>query len=74
MTKKAENLNTPPKPSLDIAGVSGSTFDDKYLANNIVEARTNHDKACEVYRNYVGKAETREERLRRINAFRCGGW
>jgi len=54
--------------------VSGSAFDDDYLANNIVEARTNHDKACEVYRNYVGKAETQEERLRRINAFRCGGW
>ena len=26
MTKKAENLNTPPKTSLDIAGVSGSTL------------------------------------------------
>ena len=25
MTKKAENLNTPLQPSLDIAGVSGST-------------------------------------------------
>jgi hypothetical protein len=54
--------------------ISGSAFDDNYLADNIVEARTNHDKACEVYRNYVGKAETQEERLRRINAFRCGGW
>lgn len=46
---------------------------DKYLADNIIEARNNHDKACEVYRNYVGTAETQEERLRRINAFRCGG-
>ena len=54
--------------------VSGTAFDDNYLADNIVEARTNHDKACEVYRNYVGTAETREEKLRRINAFRCGGW
>jgi hypothetical protein len=54
--------------------VSGSAFDDNYLAENIVEARTNHNKACEVYRNYVGKSETQEERLRRINAFRCGGW
>lgn len=26
MTKKAENLNTSPKYSLDIAGVSGSVF------------------------------------------------
>lgn len=53
---------------------NASTIADEYLANNIVEARTDHDKACEVYRNYVGKAETSEERLRRINMFRCGGW
>ena len=53
---------------------SGSAFDDNYLANNIVDARNDHDKACEVYRNYVGSSETQEERLRRINAFRCGGW
>jgi hypothetical protein len=26
MKKKAENLNTPPKPSLDIAGVSGCFY------------------------------------------------
>ena len=51
-----------------------TTFDDSYLSDNIVEARTDHDKAVEVYRNYVGNAETSEERLRRINAFRCGGW
>lgn len=49
-----------------------SNFDDNYLSENISEAKNNFDKACEVYRNYVGKAETREERLRRINAFRCG--
>ena len=54
--------------------VSGGAFDDNYLANNIVEARNNHDKACEVYRNYVGSSKTIEERLRRIHAFRCGGW
>jgi len=47
---------------------------DEYLAENIVEARGDHDKACEVYRAYVGKAETREERQRRINEFRSGGW
>ena len=46
---------------------------DKYLNENIEEAKTSHDKACEVYRNYVGKAETMEERIRRINLFRCGG-
>jgi len=48
--------------------------DDKYLEDNIVEARNNHDKACDVYRNYVGKAETWEERKERINRFRSGGW
>jgi len=47
---------------------------DKYLDENIVEARTDHDKACELYRNYVGKAKTLEEFARRINRFRCGGW
>lgn len=51
-----------------------TSFDDNYLAENIVEARTDDGKAGEVYRNYVGSAETSEERLRRINAFRCGGW
>lgn len=51
-----------------------SNADDAYLDANIVEARTDFDKACDVYRNYVGKAETREERIRRINRFRCGGW
>ena len=32
MTKKAENSNTPLKPSLDIAGVSGSTSWDEWLS------------------------------------------
>tara|TARA_R110001592_G_scaffold262565_1_gene527650 strand:- start:27463 stop:27828 length:366 start_codon:yes stop_codon:yes gene_type:complete len=44
--------------------------DDNYLAENIAEAKINHDKAVEVYSKYVGKAETDQERLRRINAFR----
>jgi hypothetical protein len=47
---------------------------DKYLDENIVDARTDHNKACELYRNYVGKAKTDEERTRRIHRFRCGGW
>ena len=51
-----------------------SEFDDDYLAENIIEARKDHDKACELYRNYVRNSETQEERIRRINAFRCGGW
>lgn len=45
---------------------------DEYLKANIEEAKTDHNKACELYRNYVGVVETKEERLRRINAFRCG--
>jgi hypothetical protein len=55
-------------------GADADKFDDKYLQDNIVEARNNHEKACDVYRNYVGKAETWEERKERINKFRCGGW
>ena len=47
-------------------------FTDKYMDNSIEQAKTSHDKACEVYRNYVGEAETWEERVRRINRFRCG--
>lgn len=40
-----------------------SSADDAYLDANIVEARTDFDKACDLYRSYVGKAETREERI-----------
>lgn len=47
---------------------------DKYLDENIVEARTDHDKACDLYRKYVHEAEDFEERRRRINRFRSGGW
>jgi hypothetical protein len=32
----------------------------------------NFNKACNLYRNHVGKAETQEERIKRINEFRCG--
>ncbi len=45
---------------------------DKYLKDNIEAAKKDRNKACEVYRNYVGDAETWEERKRRINKFRCG--
>lgn len=58
----------------EVLSCNNNAFDDNYLAENIVEARTNHEKACEIYRNYVGKAETYKERLRRINAFRCVGF
>jgi len=36
------------------------------------EAKKDFNKACDLYRNYVGRAETWEERKRRINKFRCG--
>lgn len=35
-------------------------------------AKTSHDRACDLYRSYVGSAKTTKERLRRINKFRCG--
>lgn len=46
---------------------------DEYFKENIEEARNDFDKAANLYRNYVGKAETREERARRIHEFRNGG-
>ena len=49
-------------------------YNDSYLESNIVGARNNKEKLCDIYRNYVGQAETFEERKRRINNFRCGGW
>lgn len=48
-------------------------YDDRYLKENIVACRSDESKAHEVYRKYVGAAATPEERLRRINEFRCGG-
>ncbi|WP_162926921.1 hypothetical protein [Flavobacterium psychrotrophum] len=45
---------------------------DTYFEQNKEAAKTDFDKACSLYRGYVGKAETREERQRRINQFRRG--
>ena len=36
------------------------------------EAKKDFNKACDLYRAYVGGAETEEERIRRIHRFRCG--
>ncbi len=36
------------------------------------ESKKDFDKACELYRTYVSTAETEEERIIRINLFRCG--
>lgn len=47
---------------------------DKFFDENVKEAKTDKNKACDLYRNYVGKAETDEERKRRINRFRSGGY
>lgn len=76
MSKKNEKLNEEQNQPLQQTMLIGSANEsaDKYLDENILEARTNFNKAANLYRNYVGKAETREERLRRINRFRCGGW
>lgn len=53
--------------------VKDPTEADQYLTENIEEAKADTDKAFDLYRNYVGGAETREERMRRIQRFRCGG-
>jgi hypothetical protein len=47
-------------------------FDDDFFESKKEEAKTDFDKACDLYRSYVGDAETDEERYRRINKFRCG--
>ena len=49
-----------------------SINDDKMFDAKKSEAKEDFDKACELYRSYVGGAETQEERIRRINRFRCG--
>lgn len=50
-----------------------SKSDDTYFNDNIDEAKSDLDKACDLYRKYVGGAETEDERRRRINNFRSGG-
>ena len=45
---------------------------DELLQANINKAKHNFADAVKLYRGYVGKAETDEERKRRINRFRCG--
>lgn len=45
---------------------------NKKLAKGKSSKDCTFEEAVKVYRQTVGKAETREERLRRINDFRCG--
>lgn len=45
---------------------------DKIFDAKKEEAKKDFDKAVDLYRNYVGTAETEEERIRRIHRFRCG--
>lgn len=45
---------------------------DELFDNNKEAAKKDFNLACDLYRSYVGKAETREERMRRIQRFRCG--
>jgi hypothetical protein len=49
-----------------------SLFDETYFNENIDLAKINHQLACEIYRNYMSGSQTIEERLERINRFRCG--
>ena len=48
-------------------------MDDHDFDSKIIEARTDFHKAASLYRSYVGKSESYEDRLTRINRFRCGG-
>ena len=45
---------------------------DKEFNSKKEEAKTDFNKACDLYRNYVSKSETWEERMERIQRFRCG--
>jgi hypothetical protein len=45
---------------------------DKDFHDKKEEAKKDFNLACDLYRGYVGSAETKEERLRRIRMFRCG--
>lgn len=63
-----------PRPYLELVELNEVADADKYLDENIIEARTDFNKAVDLYRKYVGSAETPEERHRRIQRFRCGGW
>jgi len=45
---------------------------DNFFNDNKEAAKKDFDKACDLYRGYVSKDETWEERKRRINMFRCG--
>lgn len=46
---------------------------DKDFKSKVKKTQTDHDEAVELYQSYVGSAETPEERIRRIHAFRSGG-
>ena len=45
---------------------------DKFFKDNIEKAKVDFLSAVNLYRDYVGKAKTDDERRRRINRFRCG--
>ena len=65
MTKEEQKANDAPQDKKN-------TEADNYFESNKQEAKSDFDKACDLYRNYVGKSETIEERMRRIRNFRCG--
>ena len=50
-------------------------MEDKEFDKKAKEVRDNDnlDDIINLYKSYVGKAETYEQRKRRINRFRCGG-
>lgn len=53
--------------------VVGSAADaDTDFHNKKEAAKKDFNLACDLWRGYVGKSETRDERLRRIQMFRRG--
>ena len=46
--------------------------ENKEVANGKSSKDCTYEEAYKVYKQTVSKAETPEERLKRINAFRCG--
>ena len=45
---------------------------DKEFDSKKDEAKKDFNKACDLYRSYVGESETWEERMSRIQRFRRG--
>lgn len=70
MKKAEEERNMPVLGTLVTTAVEVVEED---IIKAFQEAKTNFDKACDLYRNYVGGSTSDEDRSERIRRFRCGG-